>query len=649
MALPALLAAAIASTACSRPAPPTEPPLLNRAPPTANRATYREMWADAHAARSPGDGGGGVRVPADAHDPDDVPVGAPVTLTAELEVGAHGIAVGGAISVIPSPFWGWPPPYVGPDAGPGRTTLRAPDGVTLDPEAVGSGEGGMLIATVGGRALQPGERIRVVYDARADRFTDRAGPALWFAVDADGDGVRAVVRDPGPLRVSTHAGPAAGLVATWPSAASPGAEVTVHLAVVDAVGNAFGADGPREVALRAGAGVDVPPTVTLGPDGTGFARAVVHEAGVFALSVRALDADGGALDAVTNPMVVRDGAAPILWGDLHVHTSLSDGTGDPADVLRYARDVAGLDVVALTDHDHWGMTFLDADPAARQALADATDAAYAPGAFVTAHGFEWTSWVWGHRTVVAFDGPVWLSSLGADPEPDGCDTVGELHAALRGRDAIVVRHHPAGGPVAVDWDEPMDPVLEPVVEVASVHGQSESQSLPGAIYDAVPSAFIDQVWARGARFGLIGSTDSHDGHPGLSQLAGGGGGLVALVGAEATRASALEALRARRVYATNGPRIVLRFEVDGAPMGSTIGAAGPVSAVVRVVGTAPIDRIELVRAAGVVGSRRGDGSALLHAAFDVDPSPGDLVYVRVVQRDGGIAWSSPVFFADPRP
>ena len=36
--------------------------------------------------------------------------------------------------------------------------------------------------------------------------------------------------------------------------------------------------------------------------------------------------------------------------DLHTHSLASDGTQDPADVVRAARD-ARLDVVALTDHD----------------------------------------------------------------------------------------------------------------------------------------------------------------------------------------------------------------------------------------------------------------------------------------------------------
>ncbi|MGH3160141.1 MAG: PHP domain-containing protein, partial [Streptosporangiaceae bacterium] len=39
--------------------------------------------------------------------------------------------------------------------------------------------------------------------------------------------------------------------------------------------------------------------------------------------------------------------------DLHTHSSASDGTDPPADVMRQAK-AAGLDVVALTDHDTVG-------------------------------------------------------------------------------------------------------------------------------------------------------------------------------------------------------------------------------------------------------------------------------------------------------
>ncbi len=33
----------------------------------------------------------------------------------------------------------------------------------------------------------------------------------------------------------------------------------------------------------------------------------------------------------------------VLWGDFHSHSVVSDGTGSPYELYRYARDVAGLD------------------------------------------------------------------------------------------------------------------------------------------------------------------------------------------------------------------------------------------------------------------------------------------------------------------
>ena len=47
--------------------------------------------------------------------------------------------------------------------------------------------------------------------------------------------------------------------------------------------------------------------------------------------------------------------------DLHTHSSVSDGTDTPAELVRKARAV-GLDVVALTDHD----TFDGLDEAAAE-------------------------------------------------------------------------------------------------------------------------------------------------------------------------------------------------------------------------------------------------------------------------------------------
>ena len=610
--------------AAEPPPPPDEPPLLSLAPPTAHLATYREMWADRVAPRHPSDGGGRF----ERRDGHAAQVGAPSSFALRYTVGNAGVALGGALSFVPEPFWGWSPPQVDHPDGPGFVEVTAPDGVLLQGEAIA----GQLVLTVSGRALRPDEVIDLTYGAgqgaRVDRFAEpEAG--LYLGVDGDGDGVRQWVWPAPTVRVEP--GPARQLWVTLPSTAAEHTTVRLTVAALDAGANAH-APGVDQVDLQLPEGWEGPRHVSLN-DGVGEARLTTGPAGIGQVVATAQG-----MVARTNPVVVRDGAPRVLWADLQIHTGRSDGTGTPATAYRYARDVAGLDAAAVTDHDRFGMHFLDAEPALWAEAQREADAATRDG-FVAFPAYEWTSWVFGHRHVlyVADPGPVW-SSL--DP---ATDTPDELWEALAPYDALTLPHHPAGGPVPIDWSFVGDPEVEPVVEVVSVHGQSESPTMPQPIYDARGDAWVGPLLQSGRRLGLIGSTDGHDGHPGLAHLVGqGSGGLAALVDAKPTRAGIAEALRARRVYATNGVRTFVRFEGNGQPIGSVL-PAGEVELVLRVVATADIIGAELVGRDGAVERIDGSGPALFHR-WSRTTEPGDLFYVRLVQADGGLVWTSPLWF-----
>src|SRR5439155_1331615 len=79
-----------------------------------------------------------------------------------------------------------------------------------------------------------------------------------------------------------------------------------------------------------------------------------------------------------------------------------------------------------------------------------------------------TSLIHGHRHVLYFgdDGPV------IDSVAEATDTPAELWQALGDRPALTIPHHPAGGPIAIDWDVAPDPRFEPVAEIVSIHGSS---------------------------------------------------------------------------------------------------------------------------------------------------------------------------------
>ena len=179
-----------------------------------------------------------------------------------------------------------------------------------------------------------------------------------------------------------------------------------------------------------------------------------------------------------------------------------------------------------------------------------------------------------------------------------------------------------------------------------MHGTSEAEDSPMRVRGALRGNFVRDAIARGYRYGIIGSGDSHDGHPGLTFYTPHyfNGGLVALLTEELTRSGVEAALRERRVYATNGPRIVLRFALAGAVMGQATQAAEQADLYVYALGTAPIERIDVIRSGSVVATLPGDGQDEVEASAELqDLRPGEFVYVRIEQAGDGLAWSSPVF------
>ncbi len=612
--------------------------------PSAQPEITAMLRADLEAERHPADGGGRATISAEPlASPPPPRAGRPGRWTLVYEAGPHGVAVGGWIFLQAPPFWGWSSPQVvAPDA-PGYTTVETrAEGVELEPVAL---DEQLLGIRVGGRPLAAGEWVTMVYGAGpagafADRYAERG--RFYVAVDGDGDGVRALLdAAESPLEIEVGPGPPARLVLTLPSTARPGEGVRLTVAVLDAAGNA-GVDFAGEIALTGlGDGLAGPRSLLLGDADRG--RTAVALAARAEGVYRIAGAGPGGLVAESNPLVVGGDRLRVLWGDLHGHSGLSDGTGTPRDYFAYARDVAGLDVAALTDHDHWGIEPLALHPELWEEIRRETGRFHEPGRFVTLLGFEWTNWVQGHRHVLYFDDDD--GSAGVLSSLDRrYDTPPELWRALAGRAALTFAHHSAGGPVATNWDFAPDPALEPVTEIVSVHGASEAPDAPAPIYSGVAGNYVRDALDRGYALGFIGSGDGHDGHPGLAHLAARSGGLAAILAEEPTRAAVLDALRARRVYATNGPRIVLRVSLAGRRMGSELPPAAAAELRGVAIAPAPLARVEAVRSGTVAWFHDCEGR--LSCSFEAelaDLRAGEYVYVRALQNDGGAAWSSPFF------
>lgn len=323
-----------------------------------------------------------------------------------------------------------------------------------------------------------------------------------------------------------------------------------------------------------------------------------------------------------------------FFGDLQQHSAHSDGVGSADEVYLRARDHYGDDFVALTDHESFlGKRTPNGE---WQHLVDAAERHRAPG-FETILAYEWTGAMYpgpGHKCVYvprAEDGIV-----SRDDVPSGRDLV----SRLRGTGVIASPHH-------IGWtgaDEGAhDEEVVPVWEICSCHGCYEHAHHPLGQRGEHQDQLVDAMLAKGLRFGFTASSDSHGllyHHGECRKRDPYRTGLTAIQSTSLERASLLAALRARRCYATSGAKIGLDVRVDGLPMGSFATPRGAVTVEVHAVGEDVIDRVDLVGAEGTLAVLPG-GTLEVRAETRVTSR---FVYARVVQRDGEMAWSSPVFF-----
>lgn len=138
-------------------------------------------------------------------------------------------------------------------------------------------------------------------------------------------------------------------------------------------------------------------------------------------------------------------------------------------------------------------------------------------------------------------------------------------------------------------------------------------------------------------------------------------GLTGVLCDRLTRQHIFDALYNRHCYATTGERIVLGLFLAGYPMGSELSTSTKPGLHINrhlsgyVAGTAPLKKIELIRNGEVIHTFKAEG-AFLDFAYDdmIDltkasikaPETGVLFvfyYLRVIQADGHMAWSSPIW------
>ena len=334
----------------------------------------------------------------------------------------------------------------------------------------------------------------------------------------------------------------------------------------------------------------------------------------------------------------------LYFGNLHEHTEVSvcNRVGDQSidESYQCMRDLTRHDFACVTDHGYninpyiWGRT------------AKLNRINHDPGRFLTFLGEEWTSTFeeysqehpfgfYGHRNLIFADPyfPRWWNARNRQTPAQVWEDLRKMNANF-----VHIPHQLADtGNVPTDWNF-TDEVAQPVAEIFQTRGSYEYRAAPRAAGRLTPTSgyFLQDAWARGIVIGVIASPDH-----------GGGYGKACVFAPELTSEAILDAIRARHCYGTTAAKIFLDVRVNGHLMGEKIAEEPGKRVEIKITARCPadIDRIEICRNNKFIYTNKPKGKQADIKMTDDKPLSGrSYYYVRVLQKDEEVAWSSPVWF-----
>lgn len=508
-----------------------------------------------------------------------------------------------------------------------------------------------ITATIEGADLAPSDTVDVVYGdkklgiegVRTQTFPEPAiNVSVYLQPQPDSD----FVMLGGPIYLDVISGPSSQVNVVVPSV-SQSADTTARVSLMDSSQNV-----PSDKA-----------TITVEAQGQTLELARLRAS---TISFRVSDLPSieflrdGQLWGRPNPTVsATDDGLQLYWGDLHAQSEhhvmhsqkkdfrqqswskgISCGTLD--ECYQYGREVSMLDFVAMTDQ---GACLTDAWEYCQGKVREY----HAPGKYVVFKAYE-AGAPSGHRNVIYvsddIEAPLDRAKFNMFHPP-------VLYDYYRDRgDAIMIPHHVK---TWTDWQY-HDPKLEPVMEIYSCWGQSENPSKDLWNKGMTPGAGAWNAYKRGYKMGMMASSDNHVGMPGRSAAGDRQahtpfkGGLCAIWAPQLERQNLYDALRKRLCYGTTGARIVVRFSIDGEPMGSVIDAQGEtVTASIEIAGTDALRSVEVVASDGSVRQLKLDRNVdRIKETIELPVLADGFHYLRIAQVDGERAWTSPIFFEAKR-
>jgi hypothetical protein len=336
------------------------------------------------------------------------------------------------------------------------------------------------------------------------------------------------------------------------------------------------------------------------------------------------------------------------FGQIHTHTSNSDGTGSYGDAYTMARDTADLDFFAVTDHSNY---FDSASSLGTMAagggsngsrwtsMRAAADQYNEDGAFVALAGFEmtWSNKEYGH--INTYNTPGYVSRNDAYFNLAGGLGLQRYYAEISKYSASISQlNHP--GTTFGDFSDfayynaQTDAVLN-LIEVGN--GDGTNKQLNAGYWRS--DAYYDRALELGWHLAPTNNQDNHRANWGVAN----DHRTVALV-ESLTRDNILDALQNRRIYASEDKNAEVLFFINNEPMG-TIMSATPDSLhfdIDLAEHDENIGSVYVVTKGGQIVRQQNVASETEKISFDLSPEY-DYYYVKIVQADGDMILTAPVW------
>ncbi|MDO4413488.1 MAG: S-layer homology domain-containing protein [Erysipelotrichaceae bacterium] len=353
----------------------------------------------------------------------------------------------------------------------------------------------------------------------------------------------------------------------------------------------------------------------------------------------------------------------LYFGQLHSHTTYSDGSGTLDSALEYIASLpesANVDFVAFTDHSNYFDTTSAANPADamndKSLMTDASRALWeeykgkvakfneSQNDVIAIAGYEMT-WSGGPGHINSYNTDGLVSRNNAELNAKTNDAGMKLYYATMNKDDGETMHqfnHPGAtfGNFTdfAYWDEQTDDHMF-LVEV----GNGEGQIGAGGYYPSYEqyTLALDQGWH-------VAPTNNQDNHKGRWGNANDARDVV--LTNDFSEQGIYDAIRARRVYATEDKNLQLTYTLNGQQMGTIIEDLDPNQLItINVTMYDPDDSDSIVKAEVIVNSGKvaytwDDPAVLAEGSLDAALVPQySYYYIRVTEADGDIAVTAPVW------